>query len=116
MLRELTPDAAFIVTGGLGAIGKACVLLLLEKGAIPVVFDQLDEAAAKAVLKEAGAEAALYVKTDITDVKATEQACGVALQRIPKGSLAGGIHCAGIAPGRKWSHKLVDSAAVSDPS
>lgn len=115
MHSELTCDPAFIVTGGFGAIGKACVQLLLEKGALPVVFDVLEVAAAKPILKEIQAEGAVYVKTDITNIKATEEACRVALQRLPKGSLAGGIHCAGIAPGREWSHKLVDSAAAGAP-
>lgn len=59
------------------------------------------------------AEWAFYVKADISDKASVTAACEEALRVIPKGSLAGGVHCAAIAPGRKWSHKLLDSVDVS---
>ncbi|KAL7418291.1 hypothetical protein Q5752_006747 [Cryptotrichosporon argae] len=101
---------SFIVTGGLGAIGRACAKTLLDRGANVAVFDVVDSAKAAGLQKELGLEAAIYVQVDITDVDATDKACRSVLERVPKGSLAGGIHCAGIAPGRQWTNRLVDSA------
>ncbi|MFS2021861.1 hypothetical protein ACEN88_35535, partial [Massilia sp. CT11-108] len=41
-----------------------------------------------------------------------QAACTEALKAIPKGSLAGGVHCAAVATSRKWSNKMVDSVKV----
>lgn len=63
-------------------------------------------------MKEYHPTNAHYFKTDISDIDALSASANAALKVIPKGSLAGGVHCAAIAPSRTWSHKLVDSAKV----
>lgn len=67
-------------------------------------------------MKEYHPTNAHYFKTDISDIDALSASANAALQVIPKGSLAGGVHCAAIAPSRTWSHKLVDSAKVRIPN
>lgn len=53
-----------------------------------------------------------YFKVDISDLDQVQGACTEALMVIPKGSLAGGVHCAAVATSRKWTSKLVDSVKV----
>ena len=107
------PTTAFIVTGGLGAIGSACVRGLAAKNAQVIIFDVVPEEQARARIDEIGVTNVLYVQTDITDINRLNEACGKVLTQIPTGSLYGAIHCAGIAPGREWTNKLSDSAPVS---
>lgn len=57
---------------------------------------------------------ASYFRTDITNADAVAASCAAALESVPKGSLAGGVHCAAISPARPWSHKLADSVAAFD--
>jgi NAD(P)-dependent dehydrogenase (short-subunit alcohol dehydrogenase family) len=104
---------AFIVTGGLGAIGSACVRGLAAKNALVIIFDNVPEDKALAQIETLYAANVLYVETDITDIDGLNKACSKVLAQIPKGSLYGAIHCAGIAPGRIWTNKLSDSALVS---
>lgn len=58
---------------------------------------------------------ALYFQTDIVDTERFAASCEEVLKVIPKGSLFGGVHCAAIAPSRKWSKSLKDSIPVSVP-
>lgn len=84
--------------------------MILERGGYAVVFDVLDEAAGTAKVKTyPHPERAFYFKTDISDYDSVSAATTAALAVIPKGSLAGGVHCAAIAPGAEWSHHLKDS-------
>jgi 3-hydroxyacyl-CoA dehydrogenase len=78
------------------------------------VFDILAPEDGRKVVKGYSADKAFYFKVDISDVDGLSAACREALKVIPKGSLFGGVHCAAIAPSRKWSHKMVDSCKVSD--
>jgi 3-hydroxyacyl-CoA dehydrogenase len=73
------------------------------------VFDVLPEADGQAKVKSYHPERAFYYKVDISDLEGVAAAAEAALKVIPKGSLAGGVHCAAIAPGRKWSHRLTES-------
>lgn len=105
---------AFIVTGGLGAIGSAVARGLLAKKATAIIFDTPSEEKAATRLEALGfSDGVHYVQADVTDIEQLNAACENVLGIIPKGTLFGGVHCAGIAPGRKWSNKLSDSAAVS---
>ncbi|WVR05531.1 hypothetical protein IAU60_002549 [Kwoniella sp. DSM 27419] len=103
---------AFIITGGCGSIGGTAAKKIIEKGGIAVVFDVLPEEAGQEKVKSYHAERAFYFKTDIADFEAVAKAAQEALKVIPKGSLFGGVHCAAIAPGREWTHKLADSVPV----
>lgn len=78
------------------------------------VFDILAPEDGQKVVKGYSADKAFYFKVDISDVDGVSAACREALKVIPKGSLFGGVHCAAIAPSRKWSHRMVDSCKVSD--
>jgi len=73
----------------------------------------MDPEAGKAKVKEYHPERAFYFQTDITDADKVSAACDAALEAIPNGSLFGGVHCAAIAPGRKWDHNLKNSIPVS---
>ncbi|KAJ0108349.1 3-hydroxyacyl-CoA dehydrogenase [Diaporthe amygdali] len=101
---------AFIITGGCGSIGGTTARSIIAKGGIAVIFDILPQEAGEAKVKEYHPTNAHYFKTDISDIDALSASANAALQVIPKGSLAGGVHCAAIAPSRTWSNKLVDSA------
>lgn len=74
----------------------------------------LDKEAGEARLKTyPHPERTYYFKVNIADLEQVQSACAEALKVIPKGSLAGGVHCAAVATSRKWTSKLVDSVAVS---
>lgn len=103
----LTP--AFIITGGAGSIGGTTARMIIERGGYAILFDVLPTSAGEAKAKEMHDSRALYFQVDISDMASLETACAEALKLLPKGSLAGGVHCAAIAPGRKWSNKLADS-------
>ncbi|BEI84667.1 hypothetical protein CcaverHIS002_0500680 [Cutaneotrichosporon cavernicola] len=100
---------AFIITGGAGSIGGTAARMIMERGGIAILFDVLSPEAGTAKAKEWHAERCHYFQVDIADMASLESACAEALKIIPKGSLAGGVHCAAIAPGRKWSNKLSES-------
>lgn len=77
------------------------------------VFDILSNEDGTKKVKTYHDERAFYFKTDISDLENFSAACDETLKVIPKGSLYGGVHCAAIAPGRKWSKSLKDSVSVS---
>ena len=106
---------AFIITGGAGSIGGACARRIIAKGGIALIFDVVPDEIGQAKAKEYHPERALYFKVDITDLEGFETACIASLEVIPKGALAGGVHCAAIAPGRPWDKKVTNSAAVNGP-
>lgn len=83
--------------------------MIIERGGIALLFDVLPTAQGEEKAKSMHAERAHYFQVDISDMDSVQAACTAALKVIPKGSLAGGVHCAAIAPGRKWSSKLADS-------
>jgi 3-hydroxyacyl-CoA dehydrogenase len=102
---------AFIITGGCGSIGGGAAKAIIAKGGVAVVFDVLPKEAGEAKVKTYHPERAFYFKVDISNVDLVSEACTEALKVIPKGSLAGGVHCAAVATSRKWSNKLKDSVA-----
>jgi len=80
------------------------------------VFDVLPVEAGEAKLHTyPHSERTYYYKVDISDLDQVQNACNEALKVIPKGSLAGGVHCAAVATSRKWSKKMVDSIKVRIP-
>jgi len=87
--------------------------MILERGGYVVIFDVLSEETGTAKVKTyPHPERAFYFKTDISDYDSVHAATTAAMGVIPKGSLAGGVHCAAIAPGRTWSHQLKDSVSA----
>lgn len=86
--------------------------MIIERGGYAVIFDVLDKETGEAKVKTYHPERAFYFKVDIADYDGVSAATAAALEVIPKGSLAGGVHCAAIAPGRQWSHKLRDSVST----
>ncbi|TYJ56348.1 hypothetical protein B9479_002896 [Cryptococcus floricola] len=100
---------AFVVTGGIGIIGAATAKIIAEKGGYPVIFDILDPAVGEAKIKELpNGDKYYYQQTDISNKESLQTAIKQALQKIPKGSLAGAAHCAGIAPGKPWTNTMSD--------
>jgi 3-hydroxyacyl-CoA dehydrogenase len=102
-------DTAFIVTGGCGALGGGVARELISRGGIAVVFDVLPEDKGQEIVSAYSKDRAFYFKTDISDVDIVQANCTAALERIPKGSLFGAVHCAAISRSRKWSAKMADS-------
>ncbi|OWZ65813.1 hypothetical protein AYX14_03211 [Cryptococcus neoformans] len=102
---------AFVITGGCGSIGGTTAKQIIARGGIALIFDVLPEEAGQAKVKEYHPERAFYFMADITDVDVFSACIDAALKVIPKGSLFGGVHCAAIAPGRPWDHKLKNSIA-----
>ncbi|ODN84528.1 hypothetical protein L202_00459 [Cryptococcus amylolentus CBS 6039] len=100
---------AFVVTGGIGTIGAATAKIIAEKGGYPVIFDILEPAVGEAKIKELpNGDKYYYQQTDISNKESIQTAIKEALQKIPKGSLAGAAHCAGIAPGKPWTNTMSD--------
>ncbi|ODO07708.1 hypothetical protein I350_03281 [Cryptococcus amylolentus CBS 6273] len=100
---------AFVVTGGIGTIGAATAKIIAEKGGYPVIFDVLEPAVGEAMIKELpNGDKYCYQRTDVSNKESIQTAIKEALQKIPKGSLAGAAHCAGIAPGRPWTNTMSD--------
>jgi NAD(P)-dependent dehydrogenase (short-subunit alcohol dehydrogenase family) len=100
---------AFIVTGGCGALGGGVARELISRGGIAVVFDVLPEEKGQEIVSAYSKDRAFYFKTDISDVDIVQANCAAALEKIPKGSLFGAVHCAAISRSRKWSAKMADS-------
>ena len=90
-------DRVFLVTGGGSGLGAAVADMLAAAGGYPVLLD-VNEDAGSAKAAEIG-EAALFVKTDVTNEADGQAAVAAALERF--GRLDGLVNCAGIAPGEK---------------
>lgn len=116
------------MTGGTGSIGGATARAILSRGGMLAVcillsydyisdpkqlFDVVPEDTGIAFANSLGQGKAHYFRVDITDKAAVAQACSQVLETVPKGSLAGCVHCAGYSPSRPWSHKVYDSIDVS---
>ncbi|KIR67758.1 hypothetical protein I314_02175 [Cryptococcus bacillisporus CA1873] len=100
---------SFVITGGLGSIGGATAKIIAEKGGYPIIFDILSPKDGEKKIKELpNSERYVYQQTDIADRAKMEQAIQEALKKVPKGSLAGGVHCAAINPGMPWGPKMAD--------
>lgn len=77
------------------------------------VFDILSPKDGEKRIKELpNSERYVYQQTDIADRAKMEQAIQEALKKVPKGSLAGGVHCAAINPGMPWGPKMADKLDV----
>jgi len=81
-----------LVTGGASGLGGACVRLLTSAGAKAVIAD-LNEETGSALAKEVG-DAALFVKTNVTDEESLQAAVQAAVDHF--GGLNILINCAGI--------------------
>lgn len=102
----------YIVTGGCGAIGQAVARELSKRGAIVAVFDVLSPEKGNAIVKEYTIDGTvLYFQTDVSEVEQVTSHCNDILEKVPKGSLAGVVHCAAISRKRQWSNKMTDSCA-----
>ncbi|NVP53951.1 3-hydroxyacyl-CoA dehydrogenase [Mycoplana rhizolycopersici] len=88
---------SFIVTGGGSGLGAAVARMLAHEGASVAIAD-VDVQAGTAVATELG-DAAIFVRTDVTEERDAQAAVDAALARF--GHLHGLVNCAGIAPGEK---------------
>lgn len=86
-------DQTAIVTGGGSGLGKACVDLLLQKGANVAVWDKSFSAQAEPDPR------CLFISCDVRSEKDIEAALDKTQQHL--GSPRISIHCAGIAPAKK---------------
>lgn len=98
---------AFLVTGGGSGLGAATARRLAGAGA-KVALADVDDEGAQSLAKELG-EAAIAVRTDVTDEDSVEGALGEAVEAF--GGLRGVVNCAGVGPaakvlGRKGVHSL----------
>lgn len=98
-LAALSPEATYLVTGGLGGLGQVAVTRLIELGARQVVVASRSGAASKAgkaalaALSGLGAQVTA-VAVDLADPAAVAGVLAPALAKLPP--LAGIIHCAGV--------------------
>ncbi|MCA9616989.1 MAG: SDR family NAD(P)-dependent oxidoreductase, partial [Myxococcales bacterium] len=92
--------AAVLVTGGASGLGEATVRALVGAGAKAVIVDMNAERG-DALVKELGADKAIFVKTDVSkedEVKAAVEAAG------KLGTLRIAVNCAGVGwASRPWS-------------
>ena len=112
---SLRPDAAYLVTGGAGALGTATARALLEAGAGTVVLagrSELDPAREQALTDLGGR--ARYLRADVSDPEQVR----LLIERIvaDHGPLAGVVHSAGVLRDRRLVAKTdADVAAVLAP-
>ena len=88
---------AFLVTGGGSGLGAACLRRFADQGANVICAD-LNESTGQALAKELGGKVR-FVRTDVTDEAAVQQAVSLAVQTF--GGLHGAVQCAGIVLGDK---------------
>lgn len=111
------PGNAFIITGGLGGVGKAMATSILAEGGFVAVrtlssklwrvlildlydhqlFDVVDKAKGEALTAEIDAKRAFYFRVDISDPESVKKAVDDAVSKLPTKRLVGAVHCAGIA-------------------
>ncbi len=88
---------SFIVTGGGSGLGAAVARMLAGAGANVAIADVNVEAGTD-IAAELG-DAAIFVRTDVTEERDAQAAVDAALARF--GHLHGLVNCAGVAPGEK---------------
>ncbi len=88
---------SFIVTGGGSGLGAAVARMLTGAGANVVIADINDQAGAETAT--ALGDAAVFVRTDVTQEHDAQAAVDAAIARF--GHLHGLVNCAGVAPGEK---------------
>lgn len=86
----------FIITGGGKGIGGAITSQLVQEGAVPVIFDR-DEAAAKSLRAELGADQVHFQKVDLCDTAACQQAVSATIDLL--GKIDGLVNNAGVNDG-----------------
>lgn len=101
----------FLVTGGSSGLGAACVQMLLDEGANVVIADLNAEEGERL----AADRSARFVRTDVTEEAAVQNAIDVAVKTF--GGLSGAINCAGICPperllGKTGPHSLASFSKV----
>ena len=102
-------DKVVIVTGGLGAIGKACAMRFAREGASIVLADLTSEGAADVVgaLIAAGAQGAIAIPCDVSKEADILQVCETALSEF--GAIDVIINVAGM-----MIYKEIETLSVSD--
>lgn len=88
---------SFIVTGGGSGLGAAVARMLAGAGANVAIAD-VNVDAGTDIAAELG-DAAIFVRTDVTEERDAQAAVDAALARF--GHLHGLVNCAGVAPGEK---------------
>jgi len=84
-----------VISGGASGLGQATVRALVAEGAKAVIFD-LNEAAAKKMVAELGAENCAYAVVNVTDEASVEAGIKVALDTF--GAIHINANCAGVGP------------------
>ncbi|WP_344265255.1 SDR family oxidoreductase, partial [Streptomyces sodiiphilus] len=115
---ELPADGFYLVTGGLGAVGRHLAGALIERGAkrVGIVGRTVTDAASSPVLRELGELAEVgYLPCDVAD----EDALATAADRFGEhwGRLLGVVHCSGgVNPfGAMHRRPWADAARVTAP-
>lgn len=92
-------DKVVIITGGASGLGLATAHYMVEeKGARVAVFDMNVEAGEK-VVKDLGADKAMFVQTDVSSEESVQKAVDAVMAKF--GAIHVCINCAGIANGFK---------------
>jgi NAD(P)-dependent dehydrogenase (short-subunit alcohol dehydrogenase family) len=105
-------SSTFLVTGGSSGLGAACVEMLSEEGANIVIAD-LNGAEGERIARMS--RSARFVRTDVTEESAVQNAVDVAIHSF--GKLNGAINCAGICPperilSKSGTHSLASYSKV----
>jgi len=105
-------DSSFLVTGGSGGLGAACVRALVERGARVLIADVNHEAGGR-LAAELG-DRAKFLRTDVIHVAGVQTAVAAAAELAP---LRGVINCAGIlragrVVGKEGPHDLAVFSSV----
>ncbi|KAK4699997.1 hypothetical protein P7C70_g6256, partial [Phenoliferia sp. Uapishka_3] len=102
---------AFIVTGGLGGVGKAVATSILAEGGFVALFDVIPQEKGDGLTAALDAKKAFYFQVDISNPESVKVAVDAAVAKLPAGKLVGAVHCAGIALKREWTSTMADSIA-----
>jgi NAD(P)-dependent dehydrogenase (short-subunit alcohol dehydrogenase family) len=85
---------------------------LIGQGGLVAVFDILPQEKGELLVRDSlSADRAWYFETNIADEASVQAACDGVLAAVPKGSLAGLVHCAAASKSRPWTQKMARSIA-----
>ncbi|KAK9898225.1 NAD(P)-binding protein [Cystobasidium minutum MCA 4210] len=99
----------WIVTGGLGGLGRVIATSLLAEGGSVVLWDVLPQEKGEQLAKQLNFSG--YISVDITNSESAGAAAKKSLELLSGVKLVGCVHCAGIALRRDWTNKMADSIA-----
>ncbi|KAL8278253.1 hypothetical protein RQP46_009426 [Phenoliferia psychrophenolica] len=102
---------AFVITGGLGGVGKAVAAAILAEGGFVALFDVVPQEKGETLTAELDATRlrAFYASVDISDPESVKTAVDAVVSKLPAKKLVGAVHCAGIALRREWTNTMADS-------